>query len=101
MGRIIQNVSILDENFCRKFQQISLIRSTLHMFDELGEIWNKDDDLIIEYDETIYKHVILHKSLNFKETRPICYIDQDRFDMQLLHSSFPMALRLAWCEQCI
>lgn len=101
MRSLKQDRTILDDNFCKKFQQISLVQRSLHMFEELGDIWDEDDDLLIEYDESVNLHVILHYSYKFNETRPICYINQDNFSMKKFHQFIIPALKEQWAEYAI
>lgn len=100
--RIDYDRTILDENFFTKFQQLSLMANTFHMFNDLDDIFDKDNDrFIVEYDETVDKHILLHKSDQFKETRPICYLDMYNFSMKVYQPFIRECLREAWAEYSI
>lgn len=100
--RINYDRTILDENFFTKFQQLGLICNTFHMFDELDDIFDRDNDNFkVEYDETVDKHILLHVSDQFKETRPICYLDMHKFEMKVYHQFIIACLRESWAEYTI
>jgi len=102
MVNIEYDRNILEDNFFRKFQQLGLISESLKMFDELEDVFDSDlDTFYVEYDESVDKHILLHESYQFKETRPICYIDVENFHMKEYHWFIIESIRFAWAEFAI
>lgn len=94
--------NLLDDNFFCRFQELSLIINTLHFFEELNDVFDQHlDGFIVDFDETVDKHILLHQSKEFKETRPVCYLDQKNFKMKEYHSFIIQCIRYAWIEHLI
>lgn len=86
----------------RYFQQLHLIIASLKMYEEFMEsVVNKYDKFRVEYDETVDEFIIMHDSVTFNCTRPICYVPNKNFKMKDFHGFFFHCLNEAWIEYLV
>ena len=102
MARVDYKENIFNEHFFKKFQDLGLILRTFPLFPVFSDIVDIDrDTFIVEYDESVGLHALLHTSAYFGEKRPICYLNQNDWNMKKYHKFILNSFTEAYVEYLI